>query len=255
MTSYMPLSPTWLVGHRGARGEAPENTLAGFQIAVEAGIPEIELDVRLSADGHLIVLHDKKVNRTTWSKGVVDRYTLAELNLLDARRNTPGWHSTSTIPSLIEAIQYCPPNMRFQLEVKSDAREVLHLKALRLKQLIESMNLYDRVIVTSSDMNFLRMLHTMSDVIVRGYVGEYRFLQPARRARSLHCDWLIAHYSLVNQAMVEQARRNRLKISVWTVNDLTEAERLVALGVSSIITDFPTRFAQHFGNAPIHCTP
>ena len=246
MTAYMPLTPTWLVGHRGARGEAPENTIASFQLAVEAGVPEIELDVRLSADGHLIVLHDKNINRTTWQKGMARRYTLAELNLLDARRNTPGWHAATSIPSLAEVIQHCPPTMRFQLEVKTDKRELLYQKAVRLKQLIEEMKLHDRVIITSSDTDFLRMVGTMSDTIERGYVCEYRYLQPTRRAYALGCNWLISHHSLVNKSLMNSLRRHKLKISVWTVNDLSEAERLVALGVDSIITDFPTSFARHF---------
>ncbi len=220
--------------------------MAGFQAAVEAGVPEIELDVRLSADGHLIVLHDKNVNRTTWNKGVARRYTLAELNLLDARRNTPGWHSATGIPSLTEVVQFCPPTMRFQLEVKTDTREQLHQKAVRLKQLIDEMQLHDRVVVTSSDTDFLRMLGTISDTISKGYVCEYRYLQPTRRAYSLGCDWLISHYSLINKRLMQSARRHRLKVSAWTVNDLNEAERLTALGVDSIITDFPTSFMRHF---------
>lgn len=242
----MSLSPTWLVGHRGARGEAPENTLASFQIAVDAGVPEIELDVRLSADGHLIVLHDREVDRTTWNRGMARNYTLAELNLFDARRNTPGWHMATSIPSLAEVIQCCPPTMRFQLEVKTDRREVLHQKALKLKQLIEEMQLHDRVIITSSDTDFLRMVATMSEHIARGYVCQRRYLQPTRRAQALGCEWLIAHYSLVNKALMQRARRKGLRVSVWTVNDLAEAERLIALGVDSIITDFPSSFARHF---------
>jgi len=246
MNACMPLSPTWIVGHRGARGEAPENTLAGFQIAIDAGAPEIELDVRLSRDGHLIVMHDKNVNRTTWNKGAVRRYTQAELNLFDARRNTPGWHMATGIPSLAEVVQFCPPDMRFQFEVKTDTRERLHQKAVRLKQLIEDMQLQDRVVVTSSDTDFLRMLGTISDAISRGYVCEYRYLQPTRRAYSLGCDWLISHYSLINKRLMQSAQRHRLKVSVWTVNDLNEAERLTRLGVDSIITDFPTSFMHHF---------
>lgn len=238
--------PVAIVGHRGARGEAPENTLASFQLAVDAGVPEIELDVRLSSDGHLIVLHDKEVNRTTWQSGNVRRYTLAELNLFDARRNTPGWHSATGIPSLNEVIDMCPPDMRFQFEVKRSDRQQMHLKALRIKQLIEERDLWERVVVTSSSGTFLRMVHTMSDRIYLGYVCQYRYLQPLRRASQLKCDWLILHHSLINKDIVARAKKRRMGISVWTVNDLQEAERLVNLGIKNIITDFPTSFMAHF---------
>lgn len=238
--------PTWIVGHRGARGEAPENTLAGFQIAVEAGAPEIELDVRLSADNHLVVLHDRNVNRTTWHKGVATRYTLAELNLLDARRNTPGWHLPAGIPSLADVVGLCPPRMRFQFEVKSDTYERMHIKAARLKHFIDEMKMQDRVVVTSSSVEFLRMLGTMDTAIPRGYVGEFGYLQPMRKVNALGCQWLIAHYSLIDRRLMRKARERNIRVSAWTVNDLNQAERLVELGVDSIITDFPTSFVRHF---------
>lgn len=238
--------PTWIVGHRGARGEAPENTLAGFQIAIEAGAPEIELDVRLSADNHLVVLHDRNVNRTTWHKGVATRYTLAELNLLDARRNTPGWHLPAGIPSLADVVNFCPPTMRFQFEVKSDTPERMRIKAARLKQFIDEMAMRDRAVVTSSSVEFLRMLGNMDATIPRGYVAEFSYLQPLRKVNALRCEWLIAHYSLVDRRLMRRVREKGLRVSAWTVNDLNEAERLVTLGVDSIITDFPTSFVRHF---------
>lgn len=239
-------APTWIVGHRGARGEAPENTLASFQIAIDAGAAEIELDVRLSSDNHLVVLHDKNINRTTWGKGGAQRYTLAELNLIDARRNTPGWHAFTGIPSLADVVNMCPAHMRFQFEVKSDTRERMHIKAARLKHLIDEMGLRERAVVTSSDGDFLRMVGAMDEHINRGFVCEYSYLQPFRRTRTLGCKWLIAHYSLIDRRLMKRLRERGMKISAWTVNDLNEAERLVALGVDSIITDFPTSFVRHF---------
>jgi glycerophosphoryl diester phosphodiesterase len=77
-------------------------------------------------------------------------------------------------------------------------------------------------------------------------VCQHRYLQPTRRAQGLGCSWLIAHYSLVGPALMRRAKRRGLKVSVWTVNDLTEAERLAKLKVNSIITDFPTSFVSHF---------
>jgi len=77
-------------------------------------------------------------------------------------------------------------------------------------------------------------------------VCQYRYLQPTRRAHGLGCNWLMPHYSLVTPALMRRARKRGLKVSVWTVNDLKEAERLIALGVDSIITDFPTAFLSHF---------
>tara|TARA_A100001391_G_scaffold194850_1_gene171555 strand:- start:6328 stop:7080 length:753 start_codon:yes stop_codon:yes gene_type:complete len=235
-----------IVGHRGARGEAPENTLAGFQVALEAGVTEVELDVRLSRDGHLIVVHDRNVTRTTGERGKVHHYTLAQLGVLDARQNTPGWHSPVCIPSLREVVALCGPDMRFQFEVKGAESPLLHRLAHRLVALIDELGLEQRAVVTSSHTGFLRMLADMTPRIQRGYVAEYRYQQPTRRAAALGCTWLMPRHSLVNEALMRRARRRGLKVSTWTVNDLAEAQRLAKLGVDGIITDFPTSFIAHF---------
>jgi glycerophosphoryl diester phosphodiesterase len=241
----MSTFPT-IVGHRGARGEAPENTAAGFQVAMEAGVTEIELDVRLSRDGHLIVVHDANVTRTTGERGKAHHYTLSQLEVLDARRNTPGWHSPLGIPSLREVVDLCGPSMRFQFEVKGADRVILHRLAHQLVDFINQRQMNDRVVVTSSHTGFLRMLGTMTAHIERGYVAEYRYQQPTRRAVALGCTWLMPRHTLVTPALMRRARRRNLKVSTWTVNDLTRAERMVELGVDGIITDFPTSFIAHF---------
>ena len=235
-----------IVGHRGARGEAPENTAAGFQVALEAGVTEIELDVRLSRDGHLIVVHDANVTRTTGERGKAHHYTLSQLEVLDARRNTPGWHSPLGIPSLREVVGLCGPSMRFQFEVKGADRAILHRLAHQLVDFISQRQMNDRVVVTSSHTGFLRMLGTMTAHIERGYVAEYRYQQPTRRAVALGCTWLMPRHTLVTPALMRRARRRNLKVSTWTVNDLTRAERMAELGVDGIITDFPTSFIAHF---------
>ncbi len=247
--STAPRHPT-LVGHRGARGEAPENTLASFQVALEAGVTEMELDVRLSADGHLIVLHDSDVTRTTGMRGNVRQYTRSQLGTMDARRNTPGWHSPTGIPSLQEVVELCGPAMRFQFEVKGADRVVLHQLAHHLTHMIHEQHLQSRVVVTSSHTGFLRMIGTMAPDVERGYVCQYRYLQPTRRAHGLGCSWLMPHYSLVTPALMRRARKRGLKVSVWTVNDLTEADRLAQLQVDGIITDYPTSFVSHFRRSP-----
>lgn len=246
MTAAMSAPYPTLVGHRGARGEAPENTLASFQVALEAGVTEMELDVRLSADGHLIVLHDSDIRRTTGLRGDVRQFTQAQLGSMDARQNTPGWHSPTGIPSLREVVELCGPGIRFQFEVKGTSRVVLHQLAHHLSHMIHDQQLQDRVVVTSSHIGFLRMMGTMADDIDRGYVCQYRYLQPTRTAKALGCRWLMPHFSLVNPALMRRAHRRGLKVSVWTVNDLNEAERLARLGVDGIITDYPTSFVTHF---------
>lgn len=235
-----------IVGHRGARGEAPENTLAGFQHALGAGVREIELDVRLSADGHLIVLHDADVDRTTWHAGPVHRRSLAELGLMDARRNTPGWHSPLGIPSLTEVLDFCPDETRFQFEVKAvDGARQQHL-VHELRMLIEHRALHPRIVVTSSDTGFLKKMRLVEPHVELGFIAQYGWDQPLRRLRALDCSWLIAHHNLTSRRLVAGAHRRNARVSVWTVNAIDKAERMRALGVDSLITDYPSRMMAHF---------
>src|SRR5690554_3629409 len=93
-----------IVGHRGARGEAPENTLVSFHRAVAAGVPEIELDLRLSSDRQLFVLHDVDLERTTGRRGAAQRKTLAAVTAMDARHAIAGWPTPCPIPSLAQVL-------------------------------------------------------------------------------------------------------------------------------------------------------
>ena len=236
-----------IVGHRGARGEAPENTLAGFEHALRAGVRDIELDVRLSADGHLIVVHDADVDRTTWHAGPVHHHSRTELGGMDARRNTPGWHSPLAIPTLGEVVELCPPDTRFQFEIKTLDRVHQVTLAHNLKQLIDHYQLHQRIVVTCSDQRLLRKVRLNLPRVQLGLISQYRYEQPLRRARALDCSWLIAHRNLVSRRLVRGVHKRKMRISVWTVNDPKQAKRMAGLGVDSLITDYPTRMLALFG--------
>jgi glycerophosphoryl diester phosphodiesterase len=112
--------------------------------------------------------------------------------------------------------------------------------------MIREQSLEHRVVVTSGDARFLGLMRHEAAEIQRGYVCQYRHRKPIQTCVALDCRWLISHFGLVTESLMSHARRHGLGVSVWTVNDLKEAERLIALGVDSIITDFPTGFLAHF---------
>lgn len=238
-----------IVGHRGARGEAPENTLAGFEHALGAGVRAMELDVRLSSDGHLIVVHDAEVDRTTWHAGPVHHHSRAQLGGMDARRNTPGWHSPLAIPALSEVIEHCPADTRFQFEIKTLDRVHQVTLAHKLKHLIDHYALHQRVVVTSSDQRLLRKVKRNEPHLALGLIAQYRFEQPLRRARALDCSWLIAHRNLASRRLSQAVHKRAMQMSVWTVNETREARRMAELGVDSLITDYPTRMLNLFSSA------
>src|SRR5699024_1197452 len=126
---------TLIYGHRGARGLAPENTLASFQACIDAGINRCELDLHLSSDGQLIVIHDGNLKRTTGQPRKVSDPTAAQLVQIDARHNTAPWPAPCPTPTLEQLFEHCP-FIHWQLEVK----EALRGRALHTVRAIDQLS-------------------------------------------------------------------------------------------------------------------
>ncbi len=145
-----------IYGHRGARGEAPENTLPSFRKALAAGVTRVELDLHLSADHQLMVIHDPTLKRTTGIRGKVAAHSAAELMAMDARRGFTGWSESSPIPTLAQLFDACPEFEHYQLEVKSTSRAQQHRVMDALVPLLEQHQLNNRVVITSASRPLLR---------------------------------------------------------------------------------------------------
>lgn len=237
-----------LYGHRGARGEAPENTLPGFLMAYRHGIRHFELDLQLSADGIPVVIHDPTLERTTGVRGKVADLTVAELAALDARQNTAPWPVAVGVPTLEEVLDAFSETVHFQLEVKPDSRPRMNILCNRLTEMIQSRQLFNSVVITSSDGWFLQETKRRNRRIHTGYVAGRRFPRPLATARRLDCSYLIPDWKLCSPDMVRQAHRYDMKVSVWTVNRIHDMVLLEQMGVDSIITDFPTSTRIYFEN-------
>lgn len=234
-----------VIGHRGARGEAPENTLPSFLHARAAGVRHFELDVRLSFDGRPVVIHDDSVERTTGEGGLVADYPAAHLAGLDARRNTPGWSMPTGVPTLEEVLIACADADSWQLEIKSDApariKPLLHAMA----EILARLRLAEAVTLTSLDPAVLKLARKEVPDLARGYVAETADPAPLATAEKLDCSLLVSNWRITDDALVRDAHAAGLPVSAWTVNDLMMAERMRNIGVDSLITDFPTALLAH----------
>jgi len=230
-----------IVGHRGARNEAPENTVEGFIHAQQNGCAHFELDIQLSADHELMVFHDSSLKRTT---GIRKKLTSCEsefLQNLDARLNTPGWPGPTFIPTLEAVLDASPHVKHWQFEIKPDSRTRMSIIAHRLKQLIERRGIKDIVTITSSSRWFLQYLKESSHIqSSTGLVAEWPVPEPVRTAQKLSCEYLCIHHRMVNAALIERAHAVGLHVSTWTVNQPEQIRLFQALGVDSLITDNPT---------------
>ncbi|MHA5527924.1 glycerophosphodiester phosphodiesterase, partial [Pseudomonas aeruginosa] len=173
---------TLIYGHRGAKGEAPENTLASFQRCLEHGVNRCELDLHLSRDGELMVIHDPTLKRTTGRRGKVAEHDAATLVTYDAREGGPGWVRPTPIPRLEELFEKCPFE-HWQLEVKSASRERAARTVTRIRELTERFGNRDKVTVTSGSRTVLKALNELTPELSRGLVAEYAWLDPLKVAQ------------------------------------------------------------------------
>lgn len=138
-----------IVGHRGARNEAPENTLAGFAYAIGLGLTAVEFDVRMTKDGELVVIHDATVDRTTDRSGDVGTFTAEELAGMDARAEHPEWPDPCGIPTLTEVLDVVDHLPRLLIEIKANGVDGLEPVVTGVLEQIRVRGLDDRVTITS----------------------------------------------------------------------------------------------------------
>lgn len=237
-----------LIGHRGARREAPENTLAGFRHLRGLGVRAVEFDIQVSADGKLVIIHDPDLERTTSGKGSVSEYLATELAELDACHVAfPAWPVSEGVPRLEEVLALLPDFDHLELEVKARTPEDEAAVIARLPALWERHGLAGRARTTSFNPRYLMGIRDAAPHITRGFLFEEDFAgDPVATALALGCSSLGPHQARVTAELVRAAHDAGLIVSTWTVNTRERALALAALGVDGIITDVPTQALQWF---------
>jgi glycerophosphoryl diester phosphodiesterase len=226
-----------VIGHRGAAGEAPENTLVSFALAAEQQAGGIELDVHLSKDGQIIVCHDTTIDRTTTGTGNIADLTLEELKQVDAGVKYNEKFAGEKLPTLEEVVDLLPSHMQINVEIKSDSLELRNA----LIELLHRRNLLDRVFVSSFHLSCLVLLKQAEPRVKIGFLYHKEPFSPAEAKAKFDVELysLHPHHSHVNRAYVEEAEKLGLKVYPWTVNTEERMKQLIEDGVSGIITDFP----------------
>jgi glycerophosphoryl diester phosphodiesterase len=229
-----------LFGHRGARGEAPENTLPGFAYAYAAGVRAFELDVRLTADERLAVIHDATVDRTTNAAGAVSSFTAAALAQLDARADFPRWPEPCGVPLLDDVLDEYAGKVRFAIEIKSDTPDRLERVATLTAAAIARYQVDEWVAVTSFDPTALDLMRRAAPHMPRVYIGAYDtpvFLETALALGCIQADIPLKRSSI---EMVRAAQAAGLRVVGWLGNAPADLAALLEWGVEGITTDQPT---------------
>jgi len=252
----------WVIAHRGGSHLRPENTLEAFSNATAVGADVLEMDVRSTADGALVVIHDATVDRTTDGSGAVETMTLGDLQKQDAAfrwsadggKTFPFRSKGVRVPTL-ESVFARFPATRMNLEIKHPPGSAI---ARPLCEQIRAHRMAERVLVASmSDEAIGAFRSACPEVATSLAASEARTFVYASYA------WLAAAYTprgvalqvpdrlrdriLATPGLVEAAHRRNLKVHAWTVNDEARMRELVAIGIDGIITDRPDALARILG--------
>lgn len=226
-------------GHRGAKGEAPENTLPGFAHAYRAGLRAFELDVRLTADGQAVLMHDAAVDRTTNGSGLAAEMTREQLARLDARAAFPDWPESCPVPTLADLLAVLPGDVRLEIEIKRDDPRRLEILGAQLVALISDFDITERVTISSFDLNALHILRRLAPRLPRAYIGAYDQPQFLAAALELECAQADIPLTTGSLTVVREAQANGLRVTGWPGNTPEQLHALVEWKVDAITTDFP----------------
>lgn len=230
------------IAHRGCSGSCPENTRVAFEKAIEARADMVEMDCQLSKDGHVVVIHDERLARTTGVRGLVKGKTLKELKKLDVgvwfKRSFRG----ERILTLEEAVEIVAGKVDLNLDIKPVSRGPLGIE-LKILFILSYFNYLERTILSSFDYRSLGRFRELAPEARIGVLyGKGVKDDPLQAAWRLRADSLHLQKDCAAPDLLERARQIGLKTFVWTVNEVREMEKLLSLGVDGIISDFPERF-------------
>ena len=248
--SHFPPGPL-LLGHRGAKARAPENTLGAFQAALDDGGHGVELDVTLSGDSVPIVLHDDTLDRTTDVFGKPSDFDADELGVLDAASWFGAWPRPEGVPRLEDVFRAMPDGAVVNVELKGPSPAWVGLER-RVIDVIRAHEHRLHIIVSSFHPAQLLEVRRLAPRIPIGVLLWPEALLPLRTAWAvplLGADAVHPPSSLVDQTFVNAARAAGLRVHVWNVVDLNDARRLMNLGVDALIVDDVAAHAPLFGRA------
>lgn len=232
-------SGPFVIGHRGAAGYAPENTMAAFERGISLRADAIELDINLAKDGELMVIHDPTLNRTTNGKGLVCQHTAAEIQALDAG----SWFDSSFrechVPTLREVLSWAKDRTKVVIEIKNGPIFYPDIEKI-LVALLDELHMRNQVLAISFDHLVLRDLKKLAPDVATGVIYASRVPDPAGMAQAVDADVLMPYWALLTREEVAQAHAADMFISPWGGAE-QDYKHLLALGVDAVGADFPDR--------------
>jgi len=236
-----------IIAHRGASGYAPENTMSAFQTALTMGADAIEVDVQQTSDGNIIIIHDDTLDRTTNGTGKVAEKSYKELQSLDAGSWFNPKFSGERIPLLRDFFELIHKKVHAIIEVKYGSSVYPDIEK-NVIALIQSYELMDSVIVSSSRITVLQTFYSLLPALKLGKVLTPRehwrslfLLNPISTKQDLTAiiKEIHPHWSFIDAEFMEWARLAGMTVCPWTINTVMKAKAVVERGVQGVITNYP----------------
>jgi glycerophosphoryl diester phosphodiesterase len=230
------------IAHRGASGTFPENTLSAFRAAIAAGAAMCELDVQLTRDGAVIVIHDDTVDRTTDGTGQVAELTLEEIKRLDASAKFKGGAiGGERIPTLDEVFEVTAGKCGLNIELKAGGLE--H----QVAQIMNARNAFGGSIVSSFDWEWLKKTQQIDRRIRIGLLTDDKPVDLMMNAVAMRAYAINPHCDIVTADLCTAAHQRGFKVFTWTVDSEPRMRALIECGVDGIMTNYPERLRAVMG--------
>ncbi len=236
------MAKTKIYAHRGASGwdkqYAPENTMPAFEKAIEMGADGIEVDVQLSKDGHVVICHDERIDRTSSGVGWLKDYTLEELRRMSFSKGHPEFGNVP-IPTLRELLDFLSPTGKeLNIEFKNG---VIYYEGLEEKTvaMIKEFNMEKRVIYSSFNHYSLKILKNTVPNARIGILTDQNFVSILEYVNMMQAEAIHPNYKNIDKLYIDNCHNNGTKVNIWTVDSLAEIKRFCEYGVDAIITDCP----------------
>lgn len=240
-----------IVGHRGAGGLAPENTIAAIKVGLDNKVDRIEIDVHQSKDGKIVVMHDESLDRTTNGKGMIKDKTWDEISNLDAGYKFSPEFKNEPVPLLEDVIQFIAGRAVLIIEIKGGSEYYPGIEQ-HVVDVIRENNAMDWCLVHSFYTGVLEKLHQIAPELELHKLFAVKFpllpimlVDGGLEFYSFRKHPYISEYSLfyrfANRRIIKKLHRSGKKVNVWTVDDAETANKLLKLGVDGIITNYPDK--------------
>jgi len=225
--------------HRGLSASYPENTILAFGKALDAGCEGIELDVQLSRDGELVVIHDETIDRTTDGKGKVRDFSIEELRRFDASGRFAGAYGFNSIPGLSEYFDLVKDrSVITNIELKNSVFAYPGIEG-KLIAMVEDYGLADRVLYSSFNHQSLLKCREISPRCEIAFIISSWLISAGSYCRQHGGNYINSRFSFLTKENMDELLINGVRAMAWTVDDPAEMKRLAGMGVDSLITNEP----------------